>query len=83
MDESGSTIVNEDSSEIKLNEAKENGCCSRSTTPETSAGINGKKRKGTKEEVMEAVVGKVMKKVVERLKESDKMVVELEKRMKF
>ena len=39
VEESGSTVINEDSSESELNEAEENGCHSRSTTPETSAGI--------------------------------------------
>ena len=84
MHESGSTVINEDSSEIEAKEEEESGCRSKSTTPETSAGIKGKKRKGTQEEVMESVVGKVMKAVMEGLKESDKMFVELEeKRMKF
>lgn len=60
--------------------------CSRSSTPVNlkDKRIKEKKRKRSKGEVVEDVMSKVMKTVTEGLKESDKMLMELEeKRMKF
>ena len=71
-----------DNSNVEVNEPR-HGSENKPKTSVISTGIKGKKRKRSKGEVMEGVALKVMKSVTDGLRESDKLFLEIEKRLKF